>query len=584
MVVQEIDFVSGRDYDVIARLEMCEECNWQWIGLNMWVNARGRNIDNEGNRDYQQLKEEFKHYSFEEIKTEIKNSLDKTKEYFVSEQFDSAYDELNKINALNDVWNEKSNNVWDEVNKMYESQQDYRGDDRYFWIKLEQEKNDKVKEFMKKNYEERKSFYQLYFVEHIIKEKYYEQVHWEKRLIENFREKGEEICDNNVDDNNNGLIDCNEDQCSGKFAGLSKKQTEINGSIIEKSIELYCSEGERKEKDIIVGKEPVCGNHICELGEEESCSQDCTLCKKHEPIKCNGKVIFKGKDVKGCFLEPFCLEAQACQTDSDCTFRCGVGICVENACKLKELNECEEYECVDGEQKFYQCNNGDQMISEICENGAWRVTGLECESKEVVEEVINETLPEQEEVVNETESDKVVNETIIEEEEISGNQCVTKSDCGNENDVCSNGFCVSIPETLEEDLEDETNIEIEEDKTEIEDKISENEELTEENSGEISEDEEQEEVKELEENEINSSFSGNAILKFFGVLINPSISGNIITGFDVQENQNEEDVDNIQQEDQNGDEEDKDDETENEESDESREERIQKEDSEREEE
>ena len=41
MLVQEITFYEGKNFDVITRIEMCDECEWKWINLNMWINGRG---------------------------------------------------------------------------------------------------------------------------------------------------------------------------------------------------------------------------------------------------------------------------------------------------------------------------------------------------------------------------------------------------------------------------------------------------------------------------------------------------------------------------------------------------------------
>ena len=55
---------------------------------------------------------------------------------------------------------------------------------------------------------------------------------WEKRLIEEFRETGKEICDNNKDDNGNGQIDCQEDQCGGKVCGWTEIEISTEPEII----------------------------------------------------------------------------------------------------------------------------------------------------------------------------------------------------------------------------------------------------------------------------------------------------------------------------------------------------------------
>ena len=69
----------------------------------------------------------------------------------------------------------------------------------------------------------------------------------------------------------------------------------------EVETDFYCIAGECKAKEQIMEiKKSVCGNHICEENENETCTQDCDFCLQYEPIECSGKVIFKGHDEKGC--------------------------------------------------------------------------------------------------------------------------------------------------------------------------------------------------------------------------------------------------------------------------------------------
>src|SRR3989344_709704 len=41
MIVQEISFYEGEKFEAIARLEMCDDCEWNWINLNLWTETRG---------------------------------------------------------------------------------------------------------------------------------------------------------------------------------------------------------------------------------------------------------------------------------------------------------------------------------------------------------------------------------------------------------------------------------------------------------------------------------------------------------------------------------------------------------------
>ena len=42
LLVQKIDFYEGDDFEVTVRLEMCDECEWNWINLDLWLDTRGR--------------------------------------------------------------------------------------------------------------------------------------------------------------------------------------------------------------------------------------------------------------------------------------------------------------------------------------------------------------------------------------------------------------------------------------------------------------------------------------------------------------------------------------------------------------
>src|SRR3989344_2109122 len=329
--------------------------------------------------------------------------------FFEGDDFATANSLLMKLQGLQEGWNEKANNIWDEVNKKYESlQKNPQGnDDRYYWIKIEKEKREEIKRLKEANHAERKQFFNEIFLGYEKEETVYTQSQWEKRLFEQFKERGEEICDNNIDDNNNGQVDCDEDQCSGKFAG---EETIVEGdgeTKIEKKISLFCIAGERKQKEEVVDSLPVCGNHKCDENEysaeadipvladadltlwKEShvlCTEDCSACPAFEAISCSGTILFKGKDEKGCSLEPFCLEEKSCEQDSDCTFRCGVGVCTEEkTCALQELQECKEAECNDGQETIQNCDDRSQLVVKICTDSLWTETGLKCPIVEGIE-------------------------------------------------------------------------------------------------------------------------------------------------------------------------------------------------------
>ena len=113
----------------------------------------------------------------------------------------------------------------------------------------------------KQNYDSRKSFYLGLFSGYEKKEFYFSQTSFEKRLIEIFKEKGEEICNNNIDDNENEQVDCDDSQCGGKVCGKGNAVV-VNGNITGVAeVDLYCISGicQAKEQKIIV-KKGFCGD------------------------------------------------------------------------------------------------------------------------------------------------------------------------------------------------------------------------------------------------------------------------------------------------------------------------------------
>jgi hypothetical protein len=435
IIVQEVDFYSGEDFDIIARLEMCDDCEWYWINLDLRTETRGpmKKMDSGGEKI---SPEQYKDREVDYYKSEITNLLNSYKIAAESGNWDETNILTQKLWAINDAWNQKSNDVWKEVDEMYKTQETSMTEEErrtfsenYGWIKQEQEKRKKVNEIMQIKYEERKQFYQSLFSDYSKKEYSFTQIEFRKRLIELFKERGEEICNNNVDDNQNELIDCNDNQCGGKICGRGISTIVEGNQTREGEVDFYCIAAQCQAKEEIINvKEIVCGNHVCEENETiETCSEDCALCPTYSAVNCSGKVIFSGTDENGCSLEPTCIEEQSCSVNEDCKFLCGEGECIEGICKVKELTECKETECTEGTQKSMNCVGGESITSGICLNGLWASTELSCSIER-----------------NEIE----VEEEIV-EEDVIGDQCTTRFDCGGENDVCSNGQCVTIPEKTE---------------------------------------------------------------------------------------------------------------------------------------
>jgi hypothetical protein len=535
MIVQEINFYEGEKFEVIARLELCDECEWNWINLDLWTETRGP-IPKMGGGEEMISPEQFKNKDDEYYKTEIINLLDSYKKSVDEENWKEANNIKQKLWMINEAWNQKANDVWKEINEEFKTkiesmtqQEQEEFNQNYGWIKQEQERKSKERILREQNYEERKQFYMNLFSGYDKKEYSFKQIEFKKRLIELFKEGGEEICDNNLDDNENEKIDCDDDLCTGKICGKGISSVVGGNGTKEIEVDFYCIAGEcRAKEQIIEIKEIVCGNHLCEENETiENCAEDCALCQEYAPIECSGRVIFKGKDEKGCPLEPVCIEEQICNADEDCKFLCGVGECIEGKCKVKELSECSEEECADGAQKIMSCKSGESIVSSICVNKLWTDTGMRC-----------------------SEGDEDIKEEIF-EEEIVGNVCTTRADCGREEDVCSNGKCISIPKSVEirkPDLE-QSEEQSEENLQELEVKedsgqkseTEQDQEFQEPLKEEITEYEESSELPEIAEQseEQTESLTGNVIFSVKKIV--GGITGFVIgiTGFSVEENGNE---------------------------------------------
>ncbi|MEK6863007.1 MAG: hypothetical protein AABW57_02500, partial [Nanoarchaeota archaeon] len=493
MLVQEISFYEGEKFEIIARLEMCDDCEWNWINLNLWTNTRGMmpKMDEVGE---QISPEQYKNKGVEYYKSEITSLLDNYKQAAEQQNWKETNIINQKLMMINEAWNQKSNEVWKEIEKNNstenqgrtvvenkvskednknnvvventgggsnsdsnnvvkntitgnfitgnainennnDNKQSKENSDPYFWIKQDQERRKQEKELRKQNYEERKQFYLSLFSSYDIKEYSFAQIEFKKRLIELFREKGEEICNNDIDDNKNEQIDCDDDQCGGKICGKGKSTILNRNETKDIEVDFYCIAKECKAKEQIIEiKEIVCGNHVCEGNETiDNCAEDCALCPQYAPIECSGKVIFSGTDENNCSLAPTCIEEQTCSINEDCKFLCGNGECIEGKCQVKELSECVEQECTDGTQRIMNCESGKNIIASICSNGLWTRTGLACTG--VVEENVTEEI--------------IVGDVV-------GNQCTGLSDCGGENDVCSNGQCITLPEKIEIEKTEET--------------------------------------------------------------------------------------------------------------------------------
>ena len=577
LLQQEIEFYERDNFEATFMLEMCDECEWHWINLHIEFEIHQR-FDYGYIGDLLGSKERFNSLTSEDFKKETVDLVENIRGKLDEGDYKGALEIVHELRILTEAWNEKANNVWEEVEDKFRidwesmTEEERREcQENYCWIKKEQEKREAGKNLRNSNYEDRKIFYLDLFSNYEKKEFYYEQEEWEKRLIEEFKEFGEEICNNGIDDNENEELDCSEAQCGGKLCGYDKIIAEEGNETREIEIELYCIAGTCQAKEEVIEKqEIICGNHICEEGEDGengTCFEDCALCVEHNPILCGGSVIFSGKNESGCLLEPICLEEEEfCEVDEDCTqLLCANVGCVEGVCQVIELAECRDPECVDGTEKIKNCENGDEVIFNKCVNGIWKDTGVKCEIKEddlgcvpcgnnclPKGDIASALCPETTEDFDciEINGECAISQVEIDEEEV-GDECIVRTDCGNENDVCSNGQCVTLPEAIERDEEIGEEIEEEIEGEEIEEEEAgeeEEQEEIEEGREEVAEAEEAEEEIEGEVSEEKSGLepeakqqiaTGNVILGFLRNLVNKLA----ITGFAVEDGTTETPID-----------------------------------------
>ncbi|MFH1307670.1 MAG: hypothetical protein ABIH72_02355 [archaeon] len=438
LLVQEISFYEEEDFEAILRLEMCEECEWNWISMNSWVESRGFGDKRSGETEKVSMSQ-YKDYSDSQFEQAIRSEIENYKQELENGELKQNM----KLQVINNAWNEKANNVWQEVDDMMRGQAESMQQGQSSqddWMQFENLKKEKEKEIRQANYEKRKSFYEGLFSSYEKKEFYYTQIEFEKRLVEEFIEFGQEICNNNIDDNKDEKTDCSDDQCAGKICGAGEVSVSDGNSSRTEIKDYYCIQGIcQVGEEIVQIQEAICGNHVCEGNESESCLEDCSSCMVYEAVECNGRVIFSGEDENGCPLEPICIEEnQTCSSNEDCNQPlCGVAECVEGGCKTVQISGCEEAQCNSGQEKRQNCQGGEEVISEICDEGVWRETGASCS-----------VILGSGEGGEGGEAGQEIEERIVSEPEVS-HECYVRDDCGGENDVCSNGECVTIPQREE---------------------------------------------------------------------------------------------------------------------------------------
>ncbi|MDP1728889.1 MAG: hypothetical protein Q8L27_01655, partial [archaeon] len=421
MFVKEISFCEGDNYDVIARLEMCDDCEWNWISVNFDIRGRGPGFKPVQNSDNSLSMDNYKTKSATELQSEVTSLITQAITSCQNKDISSLMAIQNKLKMANEAWNQKSNDLWQEVNKIYETQNQamsqeerMRFDQSYGWIKQEQEKRQKIKELTKASYETRKQFYINLFSSYESKDSYYTQIEYQKTLFEDFKQVGQEICDNNVDDNKDNAIDCADSQCGGKICGKGTSTT----SNSTEQVDFYCIQSTCQAKQEMKTIEIVTSNNTL-------------ACPEVPVITCEegSKVFFSKYDTEtNCPLESSCLkETTSCSVNEDCSQpACGFAECIQGSCQVTSLTECRPPECTDGEERI--CDSSG-IITEICTDGFWEKTG-ECTTV-----------------------------TEIKEEPIGGNECLTAGDCGADS-VCNNGFCQSLPQVILVPVEESTTGEV----------------------------------------------------------------------------------------------------------------------------
>jgi len=422
VVVKEYE-IYNKGKKVYAELSMCEGC--KGVGDELWVLLSLR-MENEKSQEIKYyvdkiFKEMYEEEGINGLKLKLIEKNTELRSLLDSQDYQEAYTVIKEIGVISEVYSKKINQGSNSeiINNYVSSLQFYSG--------------------LLEGYPLTKTSF------------YHEQI-FQKLIYLETEEDSKEICNNDKDDNSNDKIDCQEEFCSGQVCETKTIiANDIDGQAYEKSVELYCISGECKEKETeLLPPEPICGNKICEDGEDICsasftnctglnctatsdcsliyCPSDCTAtCVDHPAIECSGKVIFKGEDENGCPLSPICLANEdACQSDSDCTQPlCGQKQCVivqgetYGKCELTKLEQCSQPECVDGEKKV--CSNTlEEIITEICSLGNWQKTGEVCSDSS--------------------------NPGEVKKEPVGVKQCSTSSDCGyNESMACVLGLCKFVP-------------------------------------------------------------------------------------------------------------------------------------------
>ncbi|MEK6918326.1 MAG: hypothetical protein AABW51_05250 [Nanoarchaeota archaeon] len=350
------EILKKSPYEIKADLLLCDDCQKtekeNWIKLSFTIESNGRKIG--FNLDQDISADQFNSLSINNIKAKMIKSNGNVKQLLEGGNYKSAYTIMKMMEVMYDVWDQKISDETDATLKI-------------------QEYADKV-QFTSGLFDGYK----------LVATSFNNQLLFEKVLYREYESNGTEICTNNLDDNNNNKTDCQDSLCTGQVCGSRTINVTEGNTTFQKTIESYCISGICLEK---TQNQSICGNNICEKGENVSCLKDCSSkalleCQDYPPIQCNGRVISKGQDSNGCPLEPVCLSNDiSCTSDSQCTQPlCGKSECVGGECKVTQIDQCNQAQCSDGDEKTSACSTGEIITQEICFNGVWKSTGQTCKS------------------------------------------------------------------------------------------------------------------------------------------------------------------------------------------------------------
>ncbi|MEE9323129.1 MAG: hypothetical protein V3U72_01155, partial [Candidatus Aenigmarchaeota archaeon] len=259
MVTWEFPFYGGTDFEIIGSVHMCDECEWNWVGLDFRFESRGPNRLPDQKMQQQGQKEEFEDAYYRELSL---NELEKELENTISEMYENAkkyeetgsaqfmerlYNNKFKVELMNRVIDSKYNDVHqfdaDIARRIESGELEGPGSctSRESCIKYcERRKNEE--ECRKFTYGLRVEYLRDLFEEYEIRETPVSQLEWEKRIFENFEIHqdswcrhaddfqckddegcvegecvlalgGDETCDNGEDDDGDNVVDCQDPDC-----------------------------------------------------------------------------------------------------------------------------------------------------------------------------------------------------------------------------------------------------------------------------------------------------------------------------------------------------------------------------------